>query len=124
MLQSMKRIQVIGPKEELNRVVDLMYQAGTIHLENASEEVPLKEIRLTPVKLEAAQNIADVLSKIQAIFSTLPELSVIIASVSDRVRTGASITCPALSRTSHRNKEGANVSETLLSLAGGPTASP
>ena len=75
MLQSMKRIQVIGPKEELNRVVDLMYQAGTIHLENASEEVPLKEIRLTPVKLEAAQNIADVLSKIQAIFSTLPVIA-------------------------------------------------
>ena len=69
MLQSMKRIQVIGPKEELNRVVDLMYQAGTVHLENASEEVPSKEIPLTPVKLEAAQNITDVLSKIQAIFS-------------------------------------------------------
>jgi len=72
MLQSMKRIQVIGPKAELNRVVDLMYQAGTVHLENASEEIPMKELSLTPVKLEAAQNIADVLSKIQAIFSTLP----------------------------------------------------
>jgi V/A-type H+/Na+-transporting ATPase subunit I len=75
MLQSMKRIQVIGPKNELNRVVDLMYQAGTVHLENASEEVPFKEIHLTPVKLEAAQNIADVLSKIQAIFSTLPVIA-------------------------------------------------
>ena len=71
MLQSMKRIQVIGPKAELNRVVDLMYQAGTVHLENASEEISLKELPLTPVKLEAAQNISDVLSKIQAIFSTL-----------------------------------------------------
>ena len=47
MLQSMKRIQVIGPKAELNRVVDLMYQAGTVHLENASEEIPMKEISLT-----------------------------------------------------------------------------
>jgi V/A-type H+-transporting ATPase subunit I len=75
MLQSMKRIQVIGPKEELNRVVDLMYQEGKVHLENASEEVPFKEIRLTPVKLEAAQNISDVLSKIQAIFSTLPVIA-------------------------------------------------
>ncbi len=75
MLQSMKRIQVIGPKDELNRVVDLMYQAGTVHLENASEEVPFKEIHLTPVKLEAAQNISDVLSKIQAIFSTLPVIA-------------------------------------------------
>ena len=75
MLQSMKRIQVIGPKAELNRVVDLMYQAGTVHLENASEEVPPKEICLTPVKLEAAQNISDVLGTIQAIFSTLPAIA-------------------------------------------------
>lgn len=75
MLQSMKRIQVVGPKNELNRVVDLMYQAGTVHLENASEEIPAREICLTPVKLEAAQNIADVLSKIQAIFSTLPPIA-------------------------------------------------
>jgi len=75
MLQSMKRIQVIGPKAELNRVVDLMYQAGTVHLENASEQVPMREISLTPVKLEAAQNIADVLGKIQAIFSTLPVIA-------------------------------------------------
>jgi V/A-type H+/Na+-transporting ATPase subunit I len=75
MLQSMKRIQVIGPKAELNRVVDLMYQAGTVHLENASEEIPMRELSLTPVKLEAAQNIADVLSKIQAIFSTLPVIA-------------------------------------------------
>jgi V/A-type H+-transporting ATPase subunit I len=75
MLQSMKRIQVIGPKAELNRVVDLMYQAGTVHLENASEEIPQKEISLTPVKLEAAVNISDVLGKIQAIFSTLPVIA-------------------------------------------------
>jgi V/A-type H+-transporting ATPase subunit I len=75
MLQSMKRIQVIGPKAELNRVVDLMYQAGTVHLENASEEIPQKELSLTPVKLEAAANISDVLGKIQAIFSTLPVIA-------------------------------------------------
>jgi V/A-type H+/Na+-transporting ATPase subunit I len=75
MLQSMKRIQVIGPKAELNRVVDLMYQAGTVHLENASEEIPVREIPLTPVKLEAAKTIEDVLGKIQAIFSTLPPIA-------------------------------------------------
>ncbi len=75
MLQSMKRIQVVGPKTDLNRVVDLMYQKGKVHLENASEEVSSREIHLTPVKLEAAQNIADVLSKIQAIFSTLPVIA-------------------------------------------------
>ena len=75
MLQSMKRIQVIGPKDELNRVVDLLYQEGKVHLENASDEVPPREIHLTPVKLEAAQTISDVLGKIQAIFSTLPPIA-------------------------------------------------
>ncbi|RPI40815.1 MAG: V-type ATP synthase subunit I [Methanoregulaceae archaeon] len=83
MLQSMKRIQVIGPKAELNRVVDLMYQTGRVHLENASEKVSIREIHLTPVKLEAAQNIADALSNIQAIFSTLP----VIADDPERQKT-------------------------------------
>jgi V/A-type H+/Na+-transporting ATPase subunit I len=75
MLQSMKRIQVIGPRQDLSRVADFLYNAGTIHLENASEEVPIKEISLIPVKMEAAYTIADVLGKIQAIFSTLPEVA-------------------------------------------------
>ena len=46
MLQAMKRIQVIGPKSELGHVVDLLYEAGTIHLENASELIPKDEISL------------------------------------------------------------------------------
>jgi V/A-type H+-transporting ATPase subunit I len=75
MLQSMKRIQVVGPRKDLSRVVDLLYHAGTIHLENASEEIPMREIPLTPVKLEAAHNISDVLGKIEAIFSTLPPVA-------------------------------------------------
>ena len=75
MLQSMKRIQVIGPKQDLSRVVDLLYNAGTVHLENVSEEIPQKELSLILVKLEAAHTIADVLGKIQAIFSTLPAIA-------------------------------------------------
>lgn len=75
MLQRMKRIQVIGPRPELNRVVDLLYNAGTVHLENASREVSESELSLSPVRVDAAQNIAEVLGKIQAIFSTLPTLA-------------------------------------------------
>jgi len=75
MLQRMKRIQVIGPRQELNRVVDLLYNAGTVHLENASREIPESEINLSPVRNDAAQSIAEVLGKIQAIFSTLPSLT-------------------------------------------------
>ncbi len=75
MLQRMKRIQVIGPRQELGRVVDLLYNAGTVHLENASEEIPQSEISLEPVKLDAAHTITDVLGRIQAIFSTLPMIA-------------------------------------------------
>jgi V/A-type H+/Na+-transporting ATPase subunit I len=75
MLQSMKRIQVVGPKAELNRVVDLLYLAGTVHLENAAERVPASEIGLVPVQVETADDIADVLSKISSIFSTLPAIA-------------------------------------------------
>lgn len=72
MLQSMKRIQVVGPRAELNRVVDLLYTAGTIHLENATEQIPATEIGLVPVQVGKAEDIADVLSKISSIHSTLP----------------------------------------------------
>ena len=75
MLQRMKRIQVIGPRKELSRVVDILYDAGTVHLENASEEISRREIQLTPVKIDTAQTIADVLGKIRAIFSTLPPIA-------------------------------------------------
>jgi V/A-type H+/Na+-transporting ATPase subunit I len=75
MLQTMKRIQVIGPKDELSRVVDLLYSAGTVHLENATETVRPEEIPLTPVELGTADDIADVLSKITAIFGTLPAIA-------------------------------------------------
>jgi V/A-type H+-transporting ATPase subunit I len=72
MLQVMKRIQVIGPKEELGRAVDILYRAGTIHLENATRLVPMEEIALVPVEVEQARDIADVLSAIDAITGTLP----------------------------------------------------
>lgn len=68
----MRRIQVIGPKEELGRAVDILYRAGTIHLENATRLVPPDEIGLVPVEVEQARDISDVLSAIDAIAGTLP----------------------------------------------------
>jgi len=72
MLQQMKRIQVIGPKEELGRAVDLLYRAGTIHLENAPALIEKGEICLERVKQEETEQVSEVLGKISAIFSTLP----------------------------------------------------
>jgi V/A-type H+-transporting ATPase subunit I len=71
MLQMMKRIQVIGPRAELNRVVDLLYRIGTIHLENAPDLIPPGEIGLDHVRLDEVEHVSDVLLRINAIFSTL-----------------------------------------------------
>ncbi len=72
MLQVMKRIQVIGQKEDLGRAVDILYRAGSIHLESAPELVSQDVIRLDRVKQDQAAEVSTVLSTISAIFSTLP----------------------------------------------------
>ena len=74
MLLKMKRIQVIGPREELNRAVDLLYQEGTVHLENTIESVTPSEIKLTRVNMETLTEISDVLGRINGIFTTLPKI--------------------------------------------------
>ena len=71
----MKRIQVIGPKDELGRAVDLLYRAGTVHLENTHDLVPATEIRLMSVRQDEADEITAVLATISAIFSTLPVIT-------------------------------------------------
>ena len=75
MLQQMKRIQVIGPKAAFNRVVDLLYQEGTLHLEDVSRAVSPDEIPLQKVVLDTAAGVAEVLGKINGIFSTLPRVT-------------------------------------------------
>ena len=75
MLQVMKRIQVIGPKNELSRAVHLWYRTGTVHLENAPELIPRGEICLDSGRLEAAEEAEEVLGKISAIFTTLPPIA-------------------------------------------------
>ncbi len=75
MLQAMKRIEVVGPRAEMARVVDLLYTAGRIHLENASSAIPPEEISLTPVQPVLAEEITDVTGKISAIVGTLPGIS-------------------------------------------------
>jgi V/A-type H+-transporting ATPase subunit I len=79
----MKRIQVIGPKEELGRAVDLLYRAGSVHLENAPGLIPKAELSLDSVRQEEAAEIAGVLTAISAIFSTLPVIEADAARQAD-----------------------------------------
>nr|WP_320162331.1 V-type ATPase 116kDa subunit family protein [uncultured Methanoregula sp.] len=75
MLQKMERIQVIGPKEDLGRVVDVLYRAGTIHLEDAPAIIHPDEIHLDRLGQDETEDIAGVLGRIGAIFSTLPVIA-------------------------------------------------
>jgi len=74
MLQKMKKIQVVGPKKEFPQLVDLLYQQGTMHLEDACKSVSEEEIHLTKVEKEESAEIADILSKISGILTTLPQI--------------------------------------------------
>ena len=74
MLQKMKRIQVIGPKKEFNQVVDLLYHEGTIHLEDVCQCVSEEEIHLSKVEKGKSAEVAEILSKISGILTTLPRI--------------------------------------------------
>ena len=88
MLQAMKRIQVVGPKEDLGQAVDFLYQAGTVHLEKATELVPKEEIPLYSVRQEETAEVSSVLATISAILSTLP----VVADDADaQERAGSSL---------------------------------
>jgi V/A-type H+-transporting ATPase subunit I len=72
MLQKMERIQVIGPKGDLGLAVDTLYRAGTLHLEDAPAIIPQSEIPLSRLRQDETGDVAGVLGRIDAIFSTLP----------------------------------------------------
>ena len=75
MLQAMKRIQVIGPKADLDRAVDLLYEAGTLHVENAPDRIAKDEIQLTGVVRTRLMKSPAPFGTINAIFSTLPAIA-------------------------------------------------
>jgi V/A-type H+/Na+-transporting ATPase subunit I len=75
MLQKMERIQVIGPKADLGRVIDVLYRVGTLHLEDAPGSISRDEIPLDRLSQDERGDIEGILSRISAIFSTLPVIA-------------------------------------------------
>jgi V/A-type H+-transporting ATPase subunit I len=72
MLQKMERIQVIGPRRDLEEAVDTLYRAGTLHLEDAPALISQNEIQLGRLRQDETGEIDGILSRISAIFATLP----------------------------------------------------
>ena len=74
MLQKMKKIQVIGPKINLQSVVDVLYHTGTIHLEDVSKTILPGDTILRKMDFLKAGELTNILMKIGGIFLSLPKI--------------------------------------------------
>ena len=74
MLQKMKKIQVMGPKKDLQSVVDVLYHTGTVHLEDLSKTILPGDTILRKMDMAKGGDIANVLVKIGGIFLSLPKM--------------------------------------------------
>jgi V/A-type H+-transporting ATPase subunit I len=74
MLQKMKKVQIIGPKKDMQSVVDILYHTGTVHLEDLSKTILPGDTILRKMDIEKGGDIANTLVKIGAIFLALPKI--------------------------------------------------
>ena len=74
MLQKMQKVQVIGPKKDLQSVVDVLYHTGTVHLEDVSKTILPGDTTLRRMDTTRGGEMAPVLLKIGGIFLTLPTI--------------------------------------------------
>src|SRR5512136_117588 len=74
MLQKMKKIQVMGPKNDLQSVVDVIYQTGTVHLEDVSKTIRPGDNILRKMDFLKPEELTSILMKIGGIFLSLPKI--------------------------------------------------
>lgn len=75
MLQKMKKIQVMGPKNDLQSVVDVLYHTGTVHLEDVSKAILPGDTILRKMDFTKSAELTSILMKIGGIFLSLPKLA-------------------------------------------------
>lgn len=73
MIQKMAKIQVIGPKSDLKNVADVLYQTGTMHLEDVSKSIFPGDTVLRKMEAEKGADLALALLKINGILLALPK---------------------------------------------------
>ncbi|KUG19921.1 v-type atp synthase subunit i [hydrocarbon metagenome] len=73
MLQRMVKVQVIGPRRDLHHIVDTLYNAGTIHLEDYSREFSPGDAILQRVEVGEGDTLPGIISKIEGIQLILPK---------------------------------------------------
>jgi V/A-type H+-transporting ATPase subunit I len=73
MLQKMTKVQVVGPKKDLQSVVDILYHAGTVHLEDISKTITPGDTILRRLEMGKGGETATLLMKIGGIVLALPK---------------------------------------------------
>jgi V/A-type H+-transporting ATPase subunit I len=74
MLQKMKKIQVLGPKKDLQSVVDVLYHAGTVQIEDMSRTIRPGDTLLRRMDIGKGGELANTLVKLGGIFLALPTI--------------------------------------------------
>ena len=74
MLQKMKKIQVLGPKKDLQSVVDVLYHTGTVQIEDMSRIIRPGDTLLRRMDIGKGGEIANTLVKVGGIFLALPKI--------------------------------------------------
>ena len=72
-LQKMTKVQIVGPKEDLGGVVDLLYRQGTIHLEEA-RHTGLHGDPVRRMEARKGEDLSQLLVRIGAVLQALPTL--------------------------------------------------
>lgn len=72
MLQKMKKIQVFGNKKDLQSVVDVLYQTGTVHLEDVSKSILPGSTLLRRMEIERGGELSTAMVKLNGIYAALP----------------------------------------------------
>jgi V/A-type H+/Na+-transporting ATPase subunit I len=76
MIQKMASVLVAGPKNEFGSIVDVLFHAGTVHLEEVSEFLPPGTTTVRTLKPEHKSEISTLLATIAGILLLAPEVSV------------------------------------------------
>jgi V/A-type H+-transporting ATPase subunit I len=74
MLQKMKKVQVIGPKKDLQSVVDVLYHTGTVQLEDITKTIQPGDTIMRKMEAEKWGDISNLIVKIGGIFLALPKI--------------------------------------------------
>ncbi len=75
MLQKMVNVLVVGPKNDYEKMVDVLYQLGTIHLQDVSDNFNSDDLTFKKMDLIKSEDISQLLVKINGIYQIIPEIS-------------------------------------------------